>query len=77
MLDFETIIKMLFGTFVRNFLTIAGAWLAAHGATADQAAAFISNGFDLVIGLLVIAVSILFSYISKKKALLTPPPVKK
>lgn len=74
MFNWTDIITMVFGSFVRAMLASAGTFLAAHGATADQTAAFVSNGFDFTIGALVIGATILWSYISKKKALFATPP---
>lgn len=75
-MDFKTIVQFLFGAAVRHMLTVFGVWLTTLGATADQANAIVSNGFDLIIGLLVIGLSLGWAYLSKYLAFTATPPGK-
>lgn len=68
-MDIQTIVTMVFGSVIRQGLAVVGVWLASHGVAADASTAFVSNGFDFVIGVLVVAVSLILSFVSKKLAL--------
>lgn len=72
-MDIKQIVLFILGAPVRHGLTILGAWLTAIGASADSTEAVVSSGFDFVIGLIVIAVGIGLSYLTKFVALKGEP----
>jgi hypothetical protein len=67
-------IKILLGTVVRQLLTGVAAWLVLKGVIpADAVAGLIDAVSGVVLGALGLVVGYVWSIISKKKALDTPP----
>jgi hypothetical protein len=67
-------IKILLGTFIRHLLNGAAAWLVLKGVIpAEAVSALLDASTGMIVGALGLAGAYVWSLISKKKALDTPP----
>ena len=67
-------IQILVGQFVRTALNILSAFLVGNGVNQSQADSLTASAVPVVAGLIIFAGSQVWSYISKRNALNTPPP---
>lgn len=72
-MNYETIVSMLLGTAFRHILTLFAGFLGTYGFTADQQTALIGNGMAILISIAAFGLSLVLSFVSKKKALLADP----
>lgn len=76
-MDFKQIVNMLLGTLVRHGLTLLAGIFAAKGwITANEVEQMVTTGAAAVLSGVLFIVGIVFSAITKTRAVNAPPPSK-